>query len=239
MAASPDSLIHPSRIPNRWVQLMAGIVAMMAIANLQYAWTLFTKPIQAHLHVSLVAVQWTFTLFVALETWLVPFEGYLVDKIGPRFMLGVGAIMVGLGWIGSGYAETIKRPVFLVRSGWYGRRSSLRRHHRERAEMVSGPSRSVRRLDCRSLWHRHGDHDRSHRRHAESFGLPAHVHRLGNYPGSRCAGRGPVPGQATGGMDASELERERSEDQSQSEHFGGRHDAVADAAPAIFLRHLS
>ena len=57
MAASADSLIHPSRIPNRWVQLMAGIIAMMAIANLQYAWTLFTKPMQSHLHVSLAAVQ--------------------------------------------------------------------------------------------------------------------------------------------------------------------------------------
>ena len=58
-SVSPASLIHPSRIPNRWIQLVAGIVAMMAIANLQYAWTLFTKPIQAHLHVSLEAVQWT------------------------------------------------------------------------------------------------------------------------------------------------------------------------------------
>lgn len=94
---------------------MAGIVAMMAIANLQYAWTLFTKPIQAHLHVSLVAVQWTFTLFVALETWLVPFEGFLVDIIGPRFMLGIGSVMVGLGWVGSGYAETIGGLYF-----WYG-----------------------------------------------------------------------------------------------------------------------
>ena len=115
MAASPASLIHPSRIPNRWVQLVAGIVAMMAIANLQYAWTLFTKPIQAHLHVTLVAVQWTFTLFIALETWLVPFEGYLVDRIGPRLMLGIGAIAVALGWIGSGRAETINSLYF-----WYG-----------------------------------------------------------------------------------------------------------------------
>lgn len=88
---------------------------MMAIANLQYAWTLFTKPIQAHLHVSLVAVQWTFTLFVFLETWLVPFEGYLVDRIGPRFMLGLGSIFVGLGWVGAGYAETIGHLYF-----WYG-----------------------------------------------------------------------------------------------------------------------
>jgi OFA family oxalate/formate antiporter-like MFS transporter len=97
------------------VQLIAGIIAMMAIANLQYAWTLFTKPIQAHLHVTLVAVQWTFTLFVALETWLVPFEGYLVDRIGPRLMLGAGAVLVGLGWVGAGRAETIGSLYF-----WYG-----------------------------------------------------------------------------------------------------------------------
>ena len=119
-STSPNSLIHPSRIPNRWVQLVAGIIAMMAIANLQYAWTLFTKPIQAHLHVSLVAVQWTITLFVALETWLVPFEGYLVDKIGPRFMLGVGAILVGLGWIGAGRSETISGLYFWYALGGMG-----------------------------------------------------------------------------------------------------------------------
>lgn len=117
MAASstPAPLIHPSRIVNRWGQLVAGIFAMMAIANLQYAWTIFTKPIQAHLHSSLTDVQWTITLFVALETWLVPFEGYMIDKIGPRLMLGLGAIMVGLGWMGSGYSESIHALYF-----WYG-----------------------------------------------------------------------------------------------------------------------
>src|ERR1700688_4495831 len=112
MAASTASLIHPSRIPNRWVQLIAGIIAMMAIANLQYAWTLFTKPMQAHLGVSLTAIQGIFSLFILLETWLVPFEGYLVDRIGPRLMLGVGSILVGLGWIGSGRAETINSLYF-------------------------------------------------------------------------------------------------------------------------------
>jgi OFA family oxalate/formate antiporter-like MFS transporter len=114
MAASAAPLIHPSRIPNRWAQLVAGIFAMMAIANLQYAWTLFTKPIQAHLHATLVDVQWTIALFIALETWLVPFEGYLVDRIGPRFMLGIGSFLVGLGWIGSGYAESLHTLYF-----WY------------------------------------------------------------------------------------------------------------------------
>jgi OFA family oxalate/formate antiporter-like MFS transporter len=120
MAATPEALIHPSRIINRWAQLVAGIIAMMAIANLQYAWTLFTKPIQAHLHVSLVAVQWTFTLFILLETWLVPFEGYLVDIIGPRLMLGAGSILVALGWVGSGRAETINSLYFWYAVGGIG-----------------------------------------------------------------------------------------------------------------------
>jgi MFS transporter, OFA family, oxalate/formate antiporter len=120
MAATPEALIHPSRIVNRWVQLVAGIIAMMAIANLQYAWTLFTKPIQSHLHVSLVAVQWTFTLFILLETWLVPFEGYLVDIIGPRLMLGVGSILVALGWVGSGRVETINGLYFWYAVGGIG-----------------------------------------------------------------------------------------------------------------------
>ena len=115
MTTSSAPLIHPSRIFNRWVQLIAGIFAMMAIANLQYAWTLFTPPIQEHLHASLVDVQWTIALFVGLETWLVPLEGYLVDRIGPRIMLGAGAILVALGWVGAGWAESLKSLYF-----WYG-----------------------------------------------------------------------------------------------------------------------
>src|SRR6202140_268436 len=114
MAASAAPVIHPSRIVNRWAQLVAGIVAMMAVANLQYAWTLFTKPMQAHLHVSLTAIQGIFSLFILLETWLVPFEGYLIDRIGPRLMLGAGGVLVGLSWIFAGQAESLRSLYF-----WY------------------------------------------------------------------------------------------------------------------------
>jgi OFA family oxalate/formate antiporter-like MFS transporter len=149
MAESAAPLIHSSRIVNRWAQLIAGIIAMMAIANLQYAWTLFTKPMQSHLHVTLTAIQGIFSLFILLETWLVPFEGYLVDRIGPRLMLGVGGILVGLGWVFSGQAETLR-----------GHR--LRRNHRQRAEMVSRSPRALRRTDGWRVRHWNGVDGGSH-----------------------------------------------------------------------------
>src|SRR5438046_1038859 len=94
--------VKPTTLGNRWLQLVAMCIAMAAIANLQYAWTLFTDPITAHYKASLDTVQVAFTVFVLAETWLVPFEGYLIDRIGTKVILGVGGVLVGLGWIGSG-----------------------------------------------------------------------------------------------------------------------------------------
>lgn len=106
MVAAISSAPPEPKIVNRWIQMCAGIIAMMAIANLQYAWTLFTKPLTANLHATLAAVQIAFAAFIFCETWLVPFEGYLIDRLGPRLVIGIGGTLVGLGWIGSGYSTT-------------------------------------------------------------------------------------------------------------------------------------
>ena len=93
--------------PRRWRQLIGCVAMMMAIANLQYAWTLFTVPLSESLGVKLSDVQLAFTLFILFETWLVPFEGYLIDRLGVRVVVSVGAIMVGLAWIGAGTVTTV------------------------------------------------------------------------------------------------------------------------------------
>lgn len=103
-----------ARVVNRWLQLTASVIAMAAIANLQYAWTLFTIPLTESLKATLSAVQLTFTIFILAETWLVPVEGYLIDKLGPRSVVTVGGVLVGLGWIGSGFAQTLGGLYF-----WY------------------------------------------------------------------------------------------------------------------------
>src|SRR5262249_44522659 len=71
----------------RWGQLIFGIICMVMIANLQYGWTLFVNPIDQKYHYGRAGIQVAFTIFVLMETWLVPFEGYLIDRFGPRIML--------------------------------------------------------------------------------------------------------------------------------------------------------
>jgi OFA family oxalate/formate antiporter-like MFS transporter len=78
--------------------LAVGIVGMVAVANLQYGWTLFVNPIDSKFHWGKAAIQVAFTLFVLAETWLVPLEGYLVDRFGPRWLVAIGGVLVGAAW---------------------------------------------------------------------------------------------------------------------------------------------
>ena len=75
----------------RWWQLLLGVICMSMVANLQYGWTLFVDPINDKFHWPKAAIQVAFTIFVLTETWLVPLEGYLVDRFGPRPVAGRGA----------------------------------------------------------------------------------------------------------------------------------------------------
>ena len=87
-----------SAFANPWIQLTLGILCMASVANLQYGWTLFVDPINAKYHWGRPDIQWAFTLFVFLETWLVPVEGYLVDRFGPRIVVIGGGILVAIAW---------------------------------------------------------------------------------------------------------------------------------------------
>ena len=102
-----------SWLTNRWVQLVAMCIAMAAIANLQYAWTLFVPSLQKAYGVPADAVQIAFSTFVLAETWLVPFEGYLIDRIGTRVILAIGGVLVGMGWIGSGVLSPSIQTVWI------------------------------------------------------------------------------------------------------------------------------
>jgi oxalate/formate antiporter len=91
----------------RWVQLGLGLVCMMAISSPQYVWTLFTKPLGSALGASPASLQVTFSLLIVLQTFFSPFQGWLVDKFGPKLLIGVGALLSGLSWVFASYASSL------------------------------------------------------------------------------------------------------------------------------------
>ena len=91
----------------RWGQLIFGIICMVMIANLQYGWTLFVNPIDQKYHWGRAAIQVAFTIFVLTETWLVPLEGYLIDKFGPRVMVCGSGFLVAIAWMMNAYADSL------------------------------------------------------------------------------------------------------------------------------------
>ncbi|BFG75752.1 oxalate/formate MFS antiporter [Paraburkholderia terrae] len=90
-----------------WVQLVFGVVCMAMIANMQYGWTLFVNPIDEKYHWGRAAIQVAFTIFVVTETWLVPIEGYLVDKYGPKPVVVGGGLLCAVAWVINSMASSL------------------------------------------------------------------------------------------------------------------------------------
>jgi OFA family oxalate/formate antiporter-like MFS transporter len=109
-AAAPSSQAPSSGY--RWMQLIIGVVCMAMIANLQYGWTYFVGPMAKAHSWDVGAIQVAFSIFIALETWLTPLQGWIVDSLGPqrgpRLMVAVGGIFVLLGWLINSKAASLE-----------------------------------------------------------------------------------------------------------------------------------
>jgi MFS transporter, OFA family, oxalate/formate antiporter len=98
---------NKSFVMNPWLQLAVGVMAMACVANLQYGWTLFVSPIDAKYHWGRPEIQVAFTLFVLIETWLIPIEAYLVDRYGPQWVVVGGGLLVALAWMLNSVASSL------------------------------------------------------------------------------------------------------------------------------------
>jgi MFS transporter, OFA family, oxalate/formate antiporter len=120
MSANLNSQQSTSPLANPWVQLVIGVICMACVANLQYGWTLFVDPIDAKYHWGRAAIQLAFTLFVLIETWLIPVEGYLVDRFGPRWVVIAGSILVAAAWVMNSSASSLAVLYFAAALGGIG-----------------------------------------------------------------------------------------------------------------------
>ena len=105
---------------NPWLQLAIGVICMASVANLQYGWTLFVNPIDSKYHWGRAAIQVAFTTFVLVETWLIPIEGYLVDRFGPRWVVMGGSVLVALAWVVNSSASSLGVLYFAAALGGIG-----------------------------------------------------------------------------------------------------------------------
>jgi OFA family oxalate/formate antiporter-like MFS transporter len=105
-ATRSGATVHASEA-TRWGQLIFGIICMVMIANLQYGWTLFVNPIDQKYHWGRAAIQVAFTIFVLTETWLVPLEGYLIDRFGPKIMVCASGVLVAIAWVVNSMADSL------------------------------------------------------------------------------------------------------------------------------------
>jgi MFS transporter, OFA family, oxalate/formate antiporter len=122
MATTANALrsASASSAATRWWQLIFGIICMVMIANLQYGWTLFVNPIDQKYHWGRAAIQVAFTIFVLTETWLVPLEGYLIDRFGPRVMVCGSGVLVAIAWVMNAYASSLASLYFAAAIGGVG-----------------------------------------------------------------------------------------------------------------------
>ena len=102
--ASPIDMTRPA---TRWVQLLLGLVCMMAISSPQYVWTLFTRPLGVALGAAPAAIQVTFSLLIVLQTFFSPFQGWLVDRFGPRRLIATGGLLTGFSWVLAAHAGSL------------------------------------------------------------------------------------------------------------------------------------
>jgi OFA family oxalate/formate antiporter-like MFS transporter len=107
MTATAHAPVSQTMRTKRWLQLGVGIVCMIMIANLQYGWTFFVNPIDAKYHWGRTEIQIAFSIFVLTETWLVPIEGWFVDRFGPRIVVAFGGVMVALAWYVNSIADSL------------------------------------------------------------------------------------------------------------------------------------
>jgi MFS transporter, OFA family, oxalate/formate antiporter len=102
------------------MQLGLGVICMVMIANLQYGWTYFVDPMNAKYHWGRTEIQIAFTIFIATETWLVPVEGWFVDRFGPRIVVMFGGVVVGIAWALNSVAATLPMLYFAAALGGIG-----------------------------------------------------------------------------------------------------------------------
>lgn len=104
--SSTLAVARPSEV-TRWTQLLLGLVCMMSISSPQYVWTVFTGPFGKALNQPAASIQVTFSILIVLQTFFSPFQGWLIERFGPKLLIATGCALTGISWVLSSYVTSL------------------------------------------------------------------------------------------------------------------------------------
>ncbi len=97
---------------NRWLIALSAVAIHICIGSV-YAWSVYTKPIQAEMGWTLTDVTITFSIAIFFLGLSAALMGKFVEEQGPRVAATLAAILFGLGTVGSGFAIMIESKLAL------------------------------------------------------------------------------------------------------------------------------
>jgi len=90
----------------RWLFVVIGLVMNVCLGAV-YAYSIFLAPVKNVFNVSASLANLPFMVFLSFFAILMFFGGRIMEKMGPRKLIIIGSIIVGLGWMLSSLAPNI------------------------------------------------------------------------------------------------------------------------------------
>ena len=106
-----------SQPANRWAIALAGVIVMLCLGT-AYSWSIFTQPLVAGLGLSTQDATLPFELAIFFLGVGAVFGGWWQDRVGPRTVTIVGAVLWGLGVMLAGIGTESMGKIWL--DGTYG-----------------------------------------------------------------------------------------------------------------------
>ena len=90
----------------RWVPLLGGVLGSTTCGLLLYAWSVFVKPLNAEFGWSRAEISLAFSICVLVFGITTFFAGKASDKYGPRIVVAMGSVILGIGFVLSGFISS-------------------------------------------------------------------------------------------------------------------------------------
>lgn len=97
----------------RWIPLVGGVLGSTTCGLLLYAWSVFIKPLSTEFGWTRADIALAYAICLLVFGLMTYPAGRLSDKYGPRPVVAIGAIILGIGFYLSGFVQT-KSQLYLT-----------------------------------------------------------------------------------------------------------------------------